>query len=455
MSVNPRFPDEFLQRMHNSLGEDFHDFLDALKESPPVSVRYHPRKSESFLANDTLEKVPWCELGRYLVERPSFTFDPLFHAGTYYVQEAGSMLIEPLLNNTILHKLNDPLVLDLCAAPGGKSTHILSLLDGRGTLVCNEVIPSRNKVLQHNISKWGYSNVVIIQNDATEIADSGIQFDMIVADVPCSGEGLFRKDPDACNEWSPVSPQSCAVRQKKILDKLLPALKPGGFLLYSTCTFAQEENDMQIEELVRDHGFEVQLPDTPEGIQQTQYGWQAYPHRVKSEGFWCTLLRKSHKDDRGADRLPVRNPTKLQRKKNLALDYLDHGHNHIAIELNGNEWIIPEQMESLIKILHGKARFRKVGLNAGIMKGKTFIPDIDIAWSVHCTRNTPSVSVDHDSAIRYLQGESLTLDSGSMDEFALVNYRSANLGWIKRSGNYWSNHYPKDYRIRSRRVPDG
>lgn len=452
MNDNPRFPEEFLGRMETSLGDDFNAFLKAMEQEPPVSVRYHPWKGVQLVDNNGLEHVPWCTLGRYLSERPSFTFDPLFHAGAYYVQEAGSMLIEPLINY-VLEEEKTPLVLDLCAAPGGKSTHILSMLDGQGTLVCNEVIPARNKALQHNISKWGYSNVVVIQNDASQIAETGIQFDLIVADVPCSGEGLFRKDADACKEWSPGAPKSCAVRQKKIIENILPALKPGGFILYSTCTFAREENDTQIEALIRHHGFEVHLPETPEGIQRTRYGWQAFPHLVKSEGFWCTLLKKTDNDGWRPGTLSTKNSKKILRKKSTAMEFLQAGDNLIAIELNRNEWVIPERLEELISVLQSKARIQKAGLCAGSVKGKVFLPHVDIAWSINYAINTPAISVDENHAIRFLQGESLNIGSGCDAEVALVQYLSSNLGWIKRSGNHWSNHYPKDFRIRSRRPP--
>lgn len=424
--------------------------MKAMEIDSPISIRLHPRKGRFVNQMEVLEKVPWCTLGRYLPARPSFTFDPLFHAGVYYVQEAGSMLVEAFLKDAIA-EMTDPMILDLCAAPGGKTTHLLSLLDGKGSLIANEVNSSRNTVLRHNISKWGYANVVLIQNEAARIAASGLQFDVILADVPCSGEGLFRKDPGARREWHPGSPSSCAIRQLKIIESILPALKPGGLLVYSTCTYAPEENDRQVEQLISRFGLDPVLPVRPDGIQKTDFGWQAFPHIVKSEGFWCTLLRKPENRNELNGSNTNRFLSKIQRKKSISMDYLEFPDEHLVIELNQRDWIIPERMLSTVSTLQSQVRIVKAGLQAGESKGKVFLPDIDIAWSVHCSQKTASVDLDEIQAIKYLQGETISPKQSMECESALVTFGGAALGWIKHSGKHWSNHYPKEYRIRSRR----
>lgn len=224
-----------------------------------------------------------------LDQRPAFTLDPLFHAGLYYVQEAGSMLIEYFFAPH-LEQLTSATVLDACAAPGGKSTHLLSLLDKNSVLVSNEIIPNRNKTLRYNLAKWGSANKIITQSEPDRLAGTQARFDLIVVDAPCSGEGLFRKDPDAITEWSAERTLQCEQRQENILKTLYPLLKEGGLLLYSTCTYNPGENDQQIDTLLRTGQFEVLTGVPPSGIEATKFGWQAYPHNVKSEGFYCSLL---------------------------------------------------------------------------------------------------------------------------------------------------------------------
>ncbi|MFM1744653.1 MAG: hypothetical protein RLZZ630_590 [Bacteroidota bacterium] len=453
MNAKRAFPDEFLQRMKLHLGDEFEDFIAALSSPSPTSIRLHPQKGNAYFSIDSLANVPWCEHGRYLPERPSFTFDPLFHAGGYYVQEAGSMLIDQLVRQA-LNGIDDPLVLDLCAAPGGKSTHILSILDGRGTLVSNEINSSRNRILQQNISKWGYANAVVLQNEPAEIMHSGLLYDLIVADVPCSGEGLFRKDPDACLEWNPGSPDACSRRQKKILEDIVPALKPGGFLLYSTCTYSPVENDEQIEKLIDRFGLKVVLPEVPDGIRRTRSGWQAFPHLVKSEGFWCTLLRKPvDQHIEPSRKMENKKFELLKNQKSPALEYLKQNDVFVTIELKGYTWIIPEHIHHIVGGLERTCRIQRAGLKAGEMKGKSFIPDIDIALSVNSSSFVHVLNTDKEQAIRFLQGESMIYNSKEVHEIVLVKHQGLALGWIKNSGKHWSNHYPKEWRIRSRQIP--
>src|ERR1044071_5586576 len=194
----------------------------------------------------SMDKIPWTEYGHYLSQRPSFTFDPLFHAGCYYVQEASSMFLEQALKQTI--DLSKPLrVLDLCAAPGGKSTHILSLISKDSLLVSNEVIRSRAKILKDNIVKWGYSNVVVTNNDPKDFQRLENHFDVIVVDAPCSGSGLFRREPEAIEEWSINNVQLCCQRQQRILADIIPALKGGGILIYSTCSYSPQEDEQIVQ----------------------------------------------------------------------------------------------------------------------------------------------------------------------------------------------------------------
>jgi len=332
---------DFIQRTKLLLGDEFDIFAAALETEPPVSIRINPCKSDPFQLNAEgrlllaqMEKIPWCTTGYYLPQRPSFTYDPLFHAGAYYVQEASSMFLE----QAVLTILADPRMsksgikaLDLCAAPGGKSTHLLTLLPNDSLLVSNEIIRNRSLILAENIAKWGNANVIITQNDPKDFGYIPHFFDVIVADLPCSGEGLFRKYPEAANEWSIEQVKLCASRQRRIIRDVWRTLKPGGYLIYSTCTFNAEENEDNIEALSEELGAEIlpipinthwNISDarclcpvadlaaaqfsnpraymTPERDLAAAHRislppvYRFFPHRTRGEGFFLALLRKKN-----------------------------------------------------------------------------------------------------------------------------------------------------------------
>ena len=297
-----KLPKEFIERMIGQLGqEEFNSFEKALALESPVSIRVNTKKFNPLLH---FEKVAWCETGYYLNQRPNFASDPLWHAGAYYVQEASSMMLEKAFLRA--KELNPkPLkILDLCAAPGGKSTHIASLCDHKDVLVCNEVIKSRVAVLAENIRKQGFSNVIITNADSGDFEKLGGVFDLIVVDAPCSGEGLFRKDPQSINEWSKDNIQTCELRQKRILDSISKCLKPNGILIYSTCTYNPGENNKQIESLI-ELGFEAVNFEVNGKISHT---FQCMPHQIKGEGFFISMLQnKSLENPKKARRMDARN----------------------------------------------------------------------------------------------------------------------------------------------------
>src|SRR5260221_5910839 len=280
--------------MQIQLPQEWGEFRSAHERPSPTSIRINPLKSNS----KELEKIPWTDLGYYLDQRPSFTFDPLFHAGAYYVQEASSMFLEQALKQTV--DLSQPIcVLDLCAAPGGKSTHLLSLMSRESLLVSNETIRSRATILAENIQKWGSNNVVVTNNDPEDFGKLEGFFDAIVVDAPCSGEGLFRKDPNAVNEWSEEHIELCVVRQQRIINQVWPSLKKNGVLIYCTCTYNEKENEKNIHWLVEEKKVEsVKLKVESEwGVEEVKtkntYGYRFLPHQVKGEGFFIAVVRKT------------------------------------------------------------------------------------------------------------------------------------------------------------------
>jgi 16S rRNA C967 or C1407 C5-methylase (RsmB/RsmF family)/NOL1/NOP2/fmu family ribosome biogenesis protein len=278
------FPADFLER---DLPEGL---LAALEGEAPVSVRFNPFKTAE--KPDGLRQVPWCRWGYYLENRPQFSLDPAWHAGAYYVQEASSMFVGYLLESLL--ELSDARlrVLDLCAAPGGKATLLSTLAGLDGLVVANEPIRSRAQALADNVARWGLGNVAVTCNDPSHFASLEGWFDVVLVDAPCSGEGMFRRHPEARGEWSEANVELCARRQRRILAEIWDALRPGGYLIYSTCTFNRAENEDNIEWLLREQGAEFVDVEVPEGVEKSDLGYRFWPHRVAGEGFFAAVVRK-------------------------------------------------------------------------------------------------------------------------------------------------------------------
>ena len=307
-------PKDFITRIEaGPLGQT--PLIQSLDSESPISIRLNPRKKSAQFENE--EVVPWCSDGRYLTERPSFTLDPLFHAGTYYPQEAGSMYIDAIVRSIQLPE--EPVLLDLCAAPGGKSTLLASFLDNRGMLISNEIIRSRAYILAETLTKWGYSNTFVSNNAPADFEKLHSYFDFILVDAPCSGEGMFRKDPNARLEWSLESAAHCAVRQTDILASVWPSIKEDGYLLYSTCTFNPAENEECIAAFLEEHEAEIVPIPFFEGLipDVNKYGYHFIPGIAKSEGFYAVLLQKkefSGPNKRKSGRIPTVNPSEIPLK---------------------------------------------------------------------------------------------------------------------------------------------
>lgn len=440
------WPEEFLDQMRKYFGDEYAAFVDGLSRPSPVSIRMNPKKSNSLLEKSTA--IPWSKDGYYLEQRPSFTLDPLFHAGCYYVQEAGSQFIEQLFLQ-IISEFTHPVVLDLCAAPGGKSTHLLSLMDGKGLLVCNEIIPSRNKVLQQNISKWGFANAIVTQNDSADFAKAGELFDVIVIDAPCSGEGLFRRDPEAANEWSMTAVSNCAVRQDEILGNIHKALKPGGYLIYSTCTFETSENEEQIEELVTEYGYELCNDiNCADGIKKSNAGYHFYPHTTKSEGFFISMLRKS--GDGHSIRIKEESTKNSDRRSaGLLAEYFKNPEELVSIVKDDRLYALPKMYYSLFAYLQKKLFIRQTGIFVGNQKEKNFIPSEELSLAIDLRNDLPSVEVDLDTALNYLRCENILLP-GVAAGWTIIRYKKFSLGWVKVLDRRVNNYFPKEWRIQNK-----
>lgn len=440
---NLALPLAFTQRMQQQLGAEYDAFAATLQGEPITSIRLNPFKPTAIFNNE--EQVKWAEAGRYLLQRPAFIFEPLFHAGTYYVQEASSMFIEQACNK--IPTSDKPLkVLDMCAAPGGKSTHLLSLINNNGLLVSNEVIPNRNKILQQNISKWGVANAVVTQNKPEDFSRLDNYFDVVLVDAPCSGEGLFRKDKEAVTEWSEKNVEMCSIRQQDILQHAITTLKPGGYLIYSTCTYAQLENDNNIAWMQQQNMQVIPLKDVAgnSGIQPTQYGLQFYPHKVKGEGFYICLLQKPQTGYTLF--VPKSKPPKQDGFSEIAKRFFKNPVDFILSEKKEQVYAFPAAWADDMFYLMQQLYVRQAGIPMGEVKGKDFIPTQELALSVDLNPNLPTVQLDKEKALTFLKSETFKPDT-DLRGWCLAQYEGFNLGWMKVMDGRINNYYPKDWRI--------
>ncbi len=438
------------QQLLNSLSKLEHfnaeAFVEAHREENKItSVRLNPFKKTTldFEIND---KVGWSDDGYYINERPSFTHDPLFHAGCYYVQEAGSMFIELALKQTV--DLTKPIkVLDACAAPGGKSTLINSLINNESLLIANEFIKSRADILVENLSKWGTCNTVVTNNDTERFADLGAFFDAIVIDAPCSGSGLFRKQADAVDHWSEDNVIACSVRQKKILADLLPALKENGVLVYSTCSYSVEEDEQIVEWLINEYGLEyVPLTIKKEwGIVETNHGYRFYPHLTKSEGFFCAVLRKTNAEQSS---FVSKKRSSLEISKaelSILAPFLELNDNHI-IKKNERFHILNTAALNFLVAYEKQFYFKKAGAVIGEIKGKDMVPNHELALINLVNKNVSVLELDREQAIKFLKKENFE-HSSQTKGLVLITYKNKGLGWAKVLPNRVNNYFPNELRI--------
>jgi 16S rRNA C967 or C1407 C5-methylase (RsmB/RsmF family)/NOL1/NOP2/fmu family ribosome biogenesis protein len=459
-------PQSFVERTRQLLGDEQYPlFEQALGTEVPVSIRPNRMKCNLPVAG---EPVPWAPSGVYLEKRPTFTFDPLFHAGCYYVQEASSMFVERVLREYV----QEPVVmLDLCAAPGGKSTLCRSALPEGSLLVANEVMRNRSQILAENLMKWGHPEVVVTNNDPADFTDLTHLFDVILTDVPCSGEGMFRKDQVAVDEWSLENVDICWQRQRRILSDIWPALKPGGLLIYSTCTFNREEDEDNVAWIARELGADVLEVPVEEawGITGNLIGdsfpvYRFLPHKVKGEGFFLAVLRKhagevetveprAEKKKKGGKDVKGKAPQLSVPKE--AKDWLQIPGDY-QLTINGtNVQAFPKLHETVYTLLQQYVKVIHAGITLGEMKGKDLIPHHSLAMSTALANDAFSkAEVTYEQAIAYLRKESLVLDAGIPRGYVLLTYQNIPLGFMKNIGNRANNLYPQEWRIRSGYLPE-
>lgn len=407
-------PPEFIQSLESVLGRDSAvRAVEAMAGESSVSVRLNPFKRLQGSTLPILEgssAVPWSPYGHILATRPVFTLHPLFHAGVYYVQDSSAMFVGWVFRRLLERFPERPLrVLDLCAAPGGKTTDLAaSLREACGDdflLVSNEVMRQRASVLSDNVAVWGDPRVVVTSADPKAFASLQGFFDIILADVPCSGEGMFRKDEKAVEDWSPETVELCAARQKRILADVWPALRDRGALLYSTCTFEDAENDANLEWAAQELGGRILPPEDAFGLRTTRHGHLLVPGEVPGEGQWVGALIKEGsglaRSAQGAD-----------------IEALKH------------------------------LRPLRAGVVEGEWKGKDFVPDPDWALSISFDRSRyPEAPVDKQTALHYLHKDTIVLEDAPLG-YNVLTYRGVPLGFVKNLGRRCNNLHPQSRRIR-------
>lgn len=479
-------PASFTAYTRSLLGDEEYDKLAAaIQQEPPVSIRLNKLRMDS-----PLLPVPWASEGFYLDERLTFTFDPLFHAGCYYVQEASSMFVEQVLRQYV----TEPVVmLDLCAAPGGKSTHARSVLPEGSLLVANEVIRNRSQILAENLTKWGHPDVVVTNNDPADFSSLLSFFDVILTDVPCSGEGMFRKDPVAVEEWSPENVEICWQRQRRIIADIWPSLKPGGILIYSTCTYNTKEDEENVHWIQQEFGAEplaleiredwnitgnllYKESDNSKAVgnsEQKAPVYHFFPHKTKGEGFFLAALRKPETEE---DTMPAfsssKNKAAKKKDKKGGATPSPVSKEHLNIAKN---WLNEEKLPGYIVSAEGtkiqaflqqyvdelaamkqSLKIVSAGVGIGEVKGKDLIPDHALAMSSVLLRQGVFATEDitYEQAIAYLRKEAIALPATAPRGYILLTYRNIPLGFVKNIGNRANNLYPQEWRIRSGYLPD-
>lgn len=445
--MSKQLKQDFIDRIKQQF-IDSDDFINAINTEPFYSVRLNIAKTNN--SNLSLsDSVLWCSNSFYIKERPNYTLNPKFHAGAFYPQEASSMYLEHVLKNIGQYLPDKPIVLDLCAAPGGKTTLLTSYLNGNGVIIANEYIRNRAWILRENVIKWGFHNVIVTNNAPSDFASNGAMFDLVQIDAPCSGEGMFRKDDVAIEEWSIENARSCAERQRSIISDIWDAVVEGGIIIYSTCTFNPDENEHNMQWIANE--FDVEFINIPIvdncGITTITFnqgeGYGFYPHKVRGEGFFICAMRKLS----GKTRKNIKDKNKAIKAtcntnilRNQSNFYTLLNKNKIIAFRNDN-WQIMNQLCNQYNTIW-------CGLELGENTRKEFIPSPEIPLSIEFNRNAfPTINLSTDEALHYLHGE-WTCKQNIENGWNTIQYDDCLLGFVKAIGNRINNYYPKEWRIR-------
>ena len=446
-----KLPEEFIAQVRDLLPNEWEALVGAIMTTEPsVVVRVNGARGVG--VPDGTRRVPWCSEGFYLADRPAFTFDTDWHAGRYYVQDASSMFIA----HVIRHFIHEPVrYLDLCAAPGGKTTAAVQALPPHSLTVANEIVPPRARVLADNVIRWGDPKCVVTSNAPAHLGKFTHFFDVIAADVPCSGEGMMRKDDEAVSQWSPALVEQCAQRQREILADVWPALRPGGLLIYSTCTYNRQENEEMADYIVRELGamsFEVPIDPSLNihpAIGSECHCYRFMPHRVDGEGLFMAVFRK----DGDAPHQDVRIKEKSAKiTDEIGREWLALPDDYVLDKQGDLMIAVPQDIRREVAALRASLNVLHAGVELATVMGRKTVPHHALAMSMARTADAFSVcDVDYPTALRYLRGESVSVDGPR--GHILVAHQGAILGFANNLGNRANNLYPKSQRILSTHLP--
>ena len=445
-------PEAFIEQIRGLLPDEREALVSAITSSEPsVAVRINNAKGAS--VPDRARRVPWCDQGFYLDNRPPFTFDTDWHAGHYYVQDASSMFIA----HVIRHFVHEPVrYLDLCAAPGGKTTAAIQALPEHSLMVANEIVTPRARVLADNVIRWGNPHCVVTSNAPTQVGKLTRFFDVIAADVPCSGEGMMRKDDEAVAQWTPSLVEQCTQRQREILTDVWPALRPGGLLIYSTCTYNRQENEEMADFIVQELGAtSLEVPVEPSwnihpAIDSDCHCYRFMPHRVDGEGLFMAIFRKDGDAPCQDIRIKEKNTKKVDE---IGKNWLNSP-NEYAIGQQGDLYIaVPMDICGEVAAMRASLNVLHAGVELATVMGRKTVPHHALAMSTARSRDAfPVCEVDYPAALRYLRGESIIIDSPR--GYVLIAHAGAVLGFANNLGNRANNLYPKSQRILSTHLPN-
>jgi 16S rRNA C967 or C1407 C5-methylase (RsmB/RsmF family)/NOL1/NOP2/fmu family ribosome biogenesis protein len=448
-------PEKFIASLEGLPGFNQETFVQT-HEVPAdfTSVRLNQFKPFDLTAHPfmhAMTPMDWCNQGYYLNGRPSFVIDPLWHAGAYYVQEASSMFLQ-----TIISQLADPekyyKVLDLCAAPGGKTT-LLANAFKNGLIVANETIKSRNAILEENCIRWGSDHIVVTQNDPSYFKALPNFFDFIIADAPCSGSGLFRKDPQAIQEWSLENVVHCSQRQERIIEESISALQEGGYYIYSTCSYSFEEDEKIMDYIASINGMQsvsIQLPEgskivTTQSPKHNALGFRFYPDKIKGEGFFIAVFQKQKAAYTSQFSTPFQF-TAVAKKEQAALAALyTLPAQFICIQHQEEVIALPAHCLQDLQTIRAHLYVKKMGMRIGTLKGADLVPAHDLAMSQWAQMPYSDLSVELPDALQFLRRADFSLDGPK--GWHSISYMNCRLGWVKILPNRLNNYYPNSWRI--------
>lgn len=482
MKLKTEIPAGFAEEIRKVDGIDAEALLKALDTEASVAIRFNNRKAIAGMEDiyPDMRIVDWCRDGRYLDRRPVFTLNPLLHAGVFYVQDASSMIYQQIMER-IIEKMGDKstpvTLLDFCAAPGGKTTAMINALPDGSVVVANEFVPARGKVLRENLEKWGYPNLITTGAASADYSGLPEIFDIIAVDAPCSGEGMMRKDETARSQWSDELVNECATLQREILSDIAGALRPGGYLIYSTCTFNLREDELNSRYIRETLGLqpvaisELDLRGIDKAAAALLPGEESLrfmPHLTEGEGLYVSIFRKpgeftpylndapsgiTHKSrqkarTKGKAKKDAEGLNEMQCKElqnwfdpSLEMNFELNGHLVTALPSNS--------IGALDTLRNNGVRITGAGLPAAELKGRDIIPDSRITLSSAANLEAfPTVDLSEEDAMKYLRRDTLSLPEGTPKGYVAVSYKKIPLGLMKNIGSRANNLFPSPWRVR-------